>query len=161
VYRHPNSAWVARFLGLTNLVPGEVTAHDPLRIDTPLGRLTLTRQEQLPIGAAVTLLLRPRAARFGGEHPKPAAGPALEGTVDACSFRGGHYRVTIQTLSGLRLTFELEGDGARFPDPGQPVALKLRPEAIELLMESPDQLGEQSDPNTGPGRDPQEIASHE
>ena len=50
VYRHPASAWVARFLGLTNLVPGHIAALAPLEVDTPLGRLTLPQAEGSAIG---------------------------------------------------------------------------------------------------------------
>jgi ABC-type Fe3+/spermidine/putrescine transport system ATPase subunit len=146
VYRRPNSVWVARFLGLTNLVPGEVVANDPLEVDTPLGRLHLTAEEQLPIGGAITLLLRPKAARLGGERPADRKGLVLKGTVAACSFRGGHYRLQLQHPSGLELTFELEGDTAPLPDSGEPTTLELRPEAIGLLLEQMDR----SDNNPSP-----------
>ncbi len=39
VYSQPASPWVARFLGLGNLIPGCVAALDPLRMDTVLGPL--------------------------------------------------------------------------------------------------------------------------
>ncbi len=48
VYHRPNSVWVARFLGLTNLVPGQVLAHDPLKLDTPLGYLSLAVRGTAP-----------------------------------------------------------------------------------------------------------------
>jgi ABC-type Fe3+/spermidine/putrescine transport system ATPase subunit len=161
VYHRPSSVWVARFLGLTNLVPGQVVAHDPLQLDTPLGLLPLAAPQQPPIGAAVTLLLRPRAARLSEEQPAGEDGLALEGTVSACSFRGGHYRLAVQHPSGIKLTFELEGDVAPLPDPGLPVALELRPEAIDLLPEQADQTHPPQGPDNEPKPGSQEAAAHE
>jgi ABC-type Fe3+/spermidine/putrescine transport system ATPase subunit len=161
VYHHPNSVWVARFLGLTNLVPGQVVAIDPLEVDTPLGRLLLTTAEQPPVGKAVTLLLRPRAARLNYEQPAGRAGPLLKGTVGARSFRGGHHRLVVQHPTGLELTFEVEGDMAPLPEPGEPVTLALRPEAIGLLLEQTDGPDRPHGLDFEPGTGPQENAAHE
>jgi spermidine/putrescine transport system ATP-binding protein len=46
VYRQPASAWVARFLGLANLLPGRVVSAEPLQVATALGRLTLHKAVQ-------------------------------------------------------------------------------------------------------------------
>ncbi|HPO59463.1 MAG TPA: ABC transporter ATP-binding protein, partial [Anaerolineaceae bacterium] len=37
IYNSPDTPWVARFLGLTNLVPGEVVSSQPLQVRTDLG----------------------------------------------------------------------------------------------------------------------------
>jgi ABC-type Fe3+/spermidine/putrescine transport system ATPase subunit len=161
VYHHPNSVWVARFLGLTNLVPGQVVAHEPLKLETPLGQLSLAEQEQAPIGTTVTLLIRPNAARLGDEELMGRSGLVLRGSVGACSFRGGHYRLTLQHPSGLELTFELKGDMAALPEPGQPVTLELPPEAIDLLPDQRNLSPEPQGPDYQPKLESQEAAAHE
>jgi ABC-type Fe3+/spermidine/putrescine transport system ATPase subunit len=139
VYRHPASVGVARFLGLTNLIPGRVVATDPPQIATPLGHLTLTEAEQLVVGQQVTVLIRPEAARLAADCP-PEVGKAsilLEGEARECSFRGGRYRLTIHHEGGLDLSFELVSGATSLPRAGEWVTLALRLEAISLLMEKP------------------------
>ena len=133
VYRRPASPWVARFLGLPNLVPGRVAGLEPLRVDTALGTLPLTASEPVEMGQPVTLLIRPEAARLAEE----CAGEddiALEGTVRACSFRGSTHRLVVQHPSGLDLSFELVSDRATMPGRDEPVRLALRSQAIGLLV---------------------------
>jgi thiamine transport system ATP-binding protein len=135
VYHHPASAWVARFLGLTNLLPGRIVTTDPPQVATSLGRLTLTEAEQVVAGEQVTVLIRPEAARLAADCP-PEAGQAsilLEGETREYSFRGGRYRLMVHHAGGADLSFELIPDAARLPQPGEPVTLVLRLEAISLL----------------------------
>jgi ABC-type Fe3+/spermidine/putrescine transport system ATPase subunit len=138
VYRHPVSAWVAGFLGLTNLVPASVVALEPVQVETSLGRLTLPAAEWATVGQQVTVLIRPEAARLvaKGAHPGDVV---VEGTVRECSFRGGHCRLVVHHEAGLELAFELSWDMVGLPQPGESVALTLRAEAISLLAEEMDE----------------------
>jgi len=134
VYRHPASAWVAHFLGLTNLVPGHITALSPLEVDTSLGRLTLPQAKGGAIGQKVTVLIHPEAARLYSD--RPASGPdPLQVTVQECSFRGSHYRLAVDHEAGLRLVFEMVSDAALLPQPGETLTLTLRSDALSLLTE--------------------------
>jgi ABC-type Fe3+/spermidine/putrescine transport system ATPase subunit len=134
VYCSPNSLWVARFLGLTNLVPGRPVTLDPPRVDTPLGMLPLPSHEGLSAGQPLTVLIRPEAAELG-TGDLPADTFRLRGTVRERSFRGTHYRLVIEVAAGLTLSFRLVPSGAQIPLPGEPIALDLRPNAIHVLME--------------------------
>jgi ABC-type Fe3+/spermidine/putrescine transport system ATPase subunit len=138
VYHHPASAWVARFLGLTNLIAGCVVTTDPLQVATSLGPLTLTEVEQVVVGEHVTVLIRPEAARLAADCPSEAGHAAMlfEGKVRECSFRGGRYRLMVQHAEDMELVFELVPDAGHLPRPGEPVTLVLRPEAISLLGDS-------------------------
>jgi ABC-type Fe3+/spermidine/putrescine transport system ATPase subunit len=133
VYHRPATAWVARFLGLTNLIAARVVSRDPPQVDTPLGRLELQNVE-VPTGQDVTLLVRPEAARLAGECPDENA-IVIEGEVREWSFRGSHCRLVICHDAELELAFELVSDTAQIPRAGEPIALTLRPEAIGLLGE--------------------------
>jgi ABC-type Fe3+/spermidine/putrescine transport system ATPase subunit len=146
VYRRPSSSWVARFLGLTNLIPGRIVSLDPLQVDTALGVLEVGDEEnQVTVEEQVTLLIRPEAARpatrrSGGEPgPRNEDGTWVEFTVREYSFRGGHYRLVVDHDTGLEFSFELVFESREPSRPGEPVVLTLRPEAICLLA------GEQND----------------
>ncbi len=84
IYAQPADLFVARFLGLQNILPGELRDGTLL---TPLGRWPW------PAGPAaqVHVLLRPDALSLDG------AGPAtLEGVLREISFRGSFSRLTLQ-----------------------------------------------------------------
>ena len=135
VYREPASEWVARFLGLDNLVPGRVVCTNPIEIETPLGCLWVAPGEPLEEGQSVTLLIRPEAARLAAGCPSQDALP-LEGLVQECSFRGGHYRLVVRHDSGLVLAFQVFPGAMALPRSGERVALALAPEAIGVLSEA-------------------------
>jgi ABC-type Fe3+/spermidine/putrescine transport system ATPase subunit len=136
VYRHPATPWVARFLGMTNLIPGRILARDPVEVKTPLGRLALGQAGEGPaaVGQPVTLLIRPEAARLAADCPGEDR-LLIEGTVSECSFRGSHCRLVIHHGADLVLSFELIPEGTTLPQPGNSVALALRPEAISFWVE--------------------------
>jgi len=139
VYFRPASPWAARFLGLTNLVPGCVVATEPgpdaeitATVDTALGRLALPGTEQLSPGQEVVVLIRPEAAHLAGECA-PEGECLVEGIVRERSFRGSQTRLQVHHPAGLDLVFELASGAPGLPGPGEPVALALRSEAISLL----------------------------
>ena len=131
VYRQPATRFAARFLGLSNLIDGRVLAREQntLLAETPLGRLRATGAARP--GAAVTLVIRPEAAR-----PMPTAANGdtntIAGVVVERSFRGSRTRLTIQHASGQMLEFEI--DDLELPAPDEPITLALRAEAISLIQ---------------------------
>ena len=71
LYHRPNSAFVAGFIGQTNILPGTVTSREngTLRIDTPAGLVVADTTPTTPAGNTVVLSIRPeqmRVARDGG-----------------------------------------------------------------------------------------------
>ncbi|NLN70427.1 MAG: ABC transporter ATP-binding protein [Chloroflexi bacterium] len=63
-FHRPCNAWVARFFGLGNLIGGTVTSQVPLQVETPLGMIHASCQNQVPaLGQHTTLLFRPSQAR--------------------------------------------------------------------------------------------------
>jgi ABC-type Fe3+/spermidine/putrescine transport system ATPase subunit len=129
VYQWPATEFVARFLGLVNLLPGQVVeAGPPLVVETALGRLTTTDSLALPIGQGVTVLIRPEGARclIAGT---PAEN-SIVGQVQARSFRGGHYQITM-AVGGTSLRFELDVLNGSVPEPGERVM--LCPHRIQVL----------------------------
>lgn len=152
VYLHPTSPTVARFLGLSNLLEGQILPADPVRVHTALGAFKvgesrnqgISESVSLPhdfgsagfspgdaggVGRSVIVLLHPEAVSV---YPTGETMP-LEGTLTSCSFRGGHYQITIAHPAGPHLTFALRANPADLPAIGKSICLHLDLDAISLL----------------------------
>jgi ABC-type Fe3+/spermidine/putrescine transport system ATPase subunit len=129
LYRQPGSPWIARFLGLTNLLDASVGGDG--RVTTEVGVLEL--KDLGPAawdpGAGAQLLIRPEAAELSGEGPNQ-----INLEVEGCSFRGDHIQLDARHRSGARLTFRFSAT-ADLPAVGEAIRLSLDPEALTLLGE--------------------------
>jgi ABC-type Fe3+/spermidine/putrescine transport system ATPase subunit len=130
IYQTPASPWVARFLGLSNLLPGRVVTEEPLRAETVEGVFTGVWKgaPSLKTGAPVTLLLRP-----GGAMVTAADGALnhLDGIVEDSVFRGDGFRIDLRSQQGQVFSFWMD---QRFVI-GQPLSLKLDANQIQFLAE--------------------------
>jgi ABC-type Fe3+/spermidine/putrescine transport system ATPase subunit len=91
-YHHPRNVWVAKFFGLGNMVEGRVIAHSPLQVETPLGVIEAScDQDAPPIGQNTTLLFRPSQAE---KNPKRSRNQITGQVLDQV-FQGEHYRITL------------------------------------------------------------------
>jgi ABC-type Fe3+/spermidine/putrescine transport system ATPase subunit len=122
LYTRPASAFVARFLGLTNLLEGTPTSGDAREVETAVGKLPIG----IAAGGPVTVLLRPDLAQLGGE-----GAAAVEAVVAQKTFRGGFTQLDIVT-GGISLRFVFPSQTI-LPNPGERVRLGLPPEAIQVL----------------------------
>ncbi len=119
LYRAPASAFVARFLGMTNLFPARVCADG--RVETELGTfVTASEAKQSPSEleiasaqsfdsaslrsgshlAMTSALIRPDRVRVGAS--------GVPARVEECTFRAGRYRARVVTDRGARLTIEID-----------------------------------------------------
>lgn len=128
LYLRPGSAWVARFLGLTNLIDARVVG--PGRVETPLGELEIadTSPREAWDGRG-KLLIRPEAAQLATQGPNQ-----VELEVVRRSFRGGYYQLDVQHQSGAGMTFNFS-PRVGIPAVGATLGLSLDPEALTLLVE--------------------------
>jgi ABC-type Fe3+/spermidine/putrescine transport system ATPase subunit len=110
IYHSPNSAFVARFIGLTNLIPGEASGDHAV---TPLGTFPL----QETAHGKVQVLLRPDAARLEG------MGHSLTGEITDIAFMGETTRAQVR-VQRINLTFEFPST-VRLPAPGKAIILYL------------------------------------
>jgi ABC-type Fe3+/spermidine/putrescine transport system ATPase subunit len=117
VYARPASEFVARFLGLPNLIAGTVIscAANVAVIRTALGHLHVTTDRALKPNQTVTLLIRPDAATL---DPNPfdansewfsetPQANVLEGELIDVAFRGRYQRVVVR-VNDVDLVFEIE-----------------------------------------------------
>jgi len=115
IYRRPASAFVARFLGLNNLIPGEICpGSQGNEILTSIG--TLPAQDMAP--GPVTVLIRPDAAQLDG-----IGGLEVTASLTRVDFRGSLFRATF-AVNSLSLTFDFPFN-VDLPDIGETVPLKI------------------------------------
>lgn len=138
VYRRPATPFVARFLGMHNLLPGQVAAlvPEPL-VATPLGLLRWAgSQMAVSPGQRVLVVVRPDAASLAAPLARHDTN-LVQGPLLDVSFRGSQVKVALGYAADARLVFELPGAAAdALPAPGQPLRLALDPEGISLLAAS-------------------------
>ncbi len=107
LYRQPISPFVARFLGMNNLLEGQVLTVDPLVVRTPIGAFTLADESRPPFTPTpqqlCTLLVRPDAAQLAADDTDLPN--AVDGRLQALSFRG---RYQIATIINPRIPIPLQ-----------------------------------------------------
>jgi len=114
IYCNPESPFVARFVGLSNIFPGKVVSTPAgVEVETPVGHFPVEEQ----VDGLVQVLIRSDAAELVGD------GFPLTGTVKSLAFRGGWTRMTVQ-VNGVELLFDFDSNLA-LPEPGQPVTVSI------------------------------------
>ena len=142
LYAQPATEFVARFLGMPNLIKGTVLsiAAQVAAVNTPIGVLHAATDRSLQADQAVTVLIRSEAAAI---EPDPFAGnsdewfaetpPAngLRGLLQEVSFRGRYRRVVVR-VNEIDLVFEFEAPSP-LPPLDHPVKISLPPDAIRVI----------------------------
>lgn len=130
MYQRPASPWVARFFGLTNFLPGQVTGLSPLEVTTEEGTFRPgCAPHNLREGEEVTLLLRPRGARLVSD---PGGVNTLSGRVMDVVFLGDMYRIEVTTRAGRAFKFITESALPR----GEAVTLQIERDKIQCWRDS-------------------------
>jgi ABC-type Fe3+/spermidine/putrescine transport system ATPase subunit len=124
IYRHPGCIFVARFLGMNNLIPGQVIHGDEGQIvRTAIGEFPAPHSTPGP----VTVLLRP-----DGVQPDGKLAYQLTGKIKEISFRGGIVRASL-ALNGLVLDFDFPAY-AWLPPSGEDLTVSFDPaQAIQIF----------------------------
>jgi putative spermidine/putrescine transport system ATP-binding protein len=141
VYRHPTSAFVARFVGSMNEFPATIESSGTVRIGSTLLRVPTTNG--LREGASILLLVRPEDLRlvnrsgedFGStvqmghndadDGNSQSSGTALPGTVTAATFQGASTVISVR-LGGIDRVVAVHLSGAdAAPTIGDPVLIAV------------------------------------
>jgi spermidine/putrescine transport system ATP-binding protein len=126
LYEHPATAFVAGFLGVSNLLYGTVEGPDAVRLES--GELVRAEVEGRtgPVAAGV----RPEKITIGaggGENE-------LAGTIAESAYIGVATQVVVRTAAGTVQVFAQNLDsGVRVPAPGTDVTLTWKPEATFVV----------------------------
>jgi spermidine/putrescine transport system ATP-binding protein len=142
VYEHPQTEFVAGFLGASNLLDGRVeergTPDTTVLVDG--GSLIRVRAESLNGSAsAVRVGVRPEKIRLERDEGDPEAGwNSVPGLLRMASFVGVSHQYTIDGPGGKQLTVYAQnvGHGAA-PYPGERVRLLWRPEHTFVVVPDP------------------------
>ena len=130
IYCCPASLFVARFIGLTNLIPA--LAHpegNGTRIETGLGKFNLPSNSW---NGPVIVLIRPDSVHLDESQPEQLSGKLAE-----VVFRGSTVRTTLQ-VNGLELNFDFPSN-VQLPDRGNLVRISFDPgQALQLFPGEPD-----------------------
>jgi spermidine/putrescine transport system ATP-binding protein len=126
VYQTPKNAWVAKFIGLSNLLEGVIQSTQPLIVTTKIGDFSV--QTGLPKNAKladpVILLLRPDAINMKDSNLNQFQAHVLDDV-----FLGNQWRVKLQ-MSDLEFSFLVDE-----PIPiGSIIKISIDPKQINLLQ---------------------------
>jgi spermidine/putrescine transport system ATP-binding protein len=139
VFDQPRTSWVARFLGLQNLLPGKVISVTPLKIQTKAGEFdTLIHDSTYSpsLGEDVMVLIRPMVDL---SDKRLSDYQNLTGKAEDVIFRGNDYQLSLKLPSGERLQFFL----SEAPVIGETVTLYLKAESVICLRNELNDVGPQ------------------
>ena len=129
LFGRPASRFAAEFMGVTNLLPGELVG---------VGRFRLASGEEVRVhpagvGGDLSLALRPERLALDADEPDHNALPAV---VDLATYRGLVIDYRVATASGLVLIARRPSPAVGGPaplKPGQPVRVSWHPDAGTLV----------------------------
>jgi spermidine/putrescine transport system ATP-binding protein len=126
LYERPETAFVAGFLGASNLLPGTIEGSDSIRLDNGTVVRAAVNGRSGPVAAGV----RPEKITIG------AGGGAneLAGTISETAYIGVATQVVVRTTAGVIHVFAQNLDaGGRVPAPGANVILSWAPESTFIV----------------------------
>lgn len=138
LYERPRTAFVANFLGSSNLIEGtvlSVNGHEAT-VQTEHGPLSTTHGAGLRPGQSVTLSVRPEKLRM--ERDDLAVGNEIRARVDDIVYTGAENQYLLQAGGQQLVAFQLNADiGADEDfDYDEQVALYLPPDNLVVLEEA-------------------------
>jgi spermidine/putrescine ABC transporter ATP-binding subunit len=134
IYLSPASAFVASFIGTTNLIPATVQTMDPenIRLLTPDGSVTVRRGDmEVGRGKECVISIRPESVRLSAEMDGPEENSIL-GIVDFKRHVGELIEYYVQTKSGQEIIASYQTGGPEFLE-GDRVRVMLKREGCRLL----------------------------
>jgi spermidine/putrescine transport system ATP-binding protein len=134
IYQHPQTAFVADFIGSLNALE--------VRVDELVGGYALTRlgeSERIVVpadsgtaaGAAIRVAVRPERVQIDGAVPD--GGSRLEGTVTEVVYLGMYTQLHVDTRAGRIVSHRLADEPGAALQAGSSVVLSWEPEQSSLL----------------------------
>ena len=156
VYERPRTEFVAGFIGVSNLMPGEVVAADGTRLDIRLdsGPTVRAEGEGVSAGDRCRLVVRPEKLHVAHvEDPAGAERPSVEGVVESAVYLGTATQMVVKLAADVRLTVLVpnadEAERQRLPGAGARVRLSWAPEHMHVVSANgaqPDSRAQDVDP---------------
>jgi putrescine transport system ATP-binding protein len=139
IYEHPNSRWVADFIGDVNLIEGKVASSflGHTLIESAAGeRLLATHPTDAAIGTAVALAVRPEKVQIATAASRVSDENCFTGSVTEVGYLGGVsvYKVKLDNGLEMKATVVNRARLAERPiGPGDRVWLSFAPESGVVL----------------------------
>jgi spermidine/putrescine transport system ATP-binding protein len=135
LYERPRTAFVAGFLGISNLLAGVVEGPDAVRLDAG----TVVRAHVDGRTGAVAAGVRPEKITLG-----PGGGVnELEGRVMETAYIGVATQVVVETKAGTVHVFAQNIDtGVRVPSPGSNITLSWSPDTTFVVEQAKEEIEE-------------------
>jgi spermidine/putrescine transport system ATP-binding protein len=146
VYERPATTFVAGFIGVSNLMPAEVSQGGQLQLDAGL-TIPLATNGATP-GERLHCVVRPEKLEL---HPQgdelPPGRLAVKGVIESSLYLGTATQVVVRLHDATAMTVLIpnsdEAARQRLPGPGSPVQLAWSREHIHIVREA---LGELEQP---------------
>jgi putrescine transport system ATP-binding protein len=141
IYEHPNSRWVADFIGDVNLIEGRIAASSPGHVvieSEAAGRLVVTHPADAAVGAAVAVAVRPEKVQIDTTASRASDDNSFAGCVAEVGYLGGTSIYKIRLDNGLDMKATAVNRtrlGGPPVGPGDRVWLSFAPESAVVLLQ--------------------------
>jgi iron(III) transport system ATP-binding protein len=135
IYNRPVSLFVARFMGMTNVLSGTVDGRDGSQARVRIGTVALVVADVAArLGEPVTLCLRPEALRIIAPGEAPFSGEGLlAGTVTNAEFIGALTRLDVELSDGTPLKVAVLDHPDNRTTPGSVIELAYDPGRLTMF----------------------------
>jgi spermidine/putrescine transport system ATP-binding protein len=139
VYERPNTSFVAGFIGVSNLMPGTVSAPGLVKLDS--GPEVAGNTGSLAPGEGCAAVVRPEKLRIelAGEEAAGNGAPRVEGIVESSIYLGTSTQIVVGLGEGVRMTVLVpnsdESDRQNLPGGGARVVLSWEPEHMHVVID--------------------------
>jgi iron(III) transport system ATP-binding protein len=112
LYDRPHNPFVADFIGINNLIPGDVQEIMPsekwLRVQTKVGPLICTSEEQFDPGDRCMISVRPETASISQSEEIQKGFNCISGTVSFAYYIGNTTRYDVEINSGVLFKVDIQ-----------------------------------------------------
>jgi iron(III) transport system ATP-binding protein len=135
LYNHPESAFVASFIGGTNLLPGTLEERgDLLTVRTPIGLIRAANgAKDIARGDLVFCSVRPECLRFEAERPLTAELNQLTGEIQSVMYFGDSEQYSLRLTDGTLVRAVEYNQTARTAEVGKRVTLEIDPHDVIVV----------------------------
>jgi spermidine/putrescine transport system ATP-binding protein len=143
VYERPTTTFVAGFIGVSNLMPGTVSAPGMVKLDS--GPEVAGDTGSLGPGQGCAAVVRPEKLRIepAGEAASASNGaaPRVEGVIESSLYLGTATQIVVDLGEDVRMTVLVpnsdEAERQQLPGGGARVVLSWEPEHMHVVTETP------------------------